>query len=238
MNDELKNLDLSSLSFDQFTQFFFARKVVPDKEQFDLFMVDLSGETYDESVAMSPSVVVDHLTALFSNFGQIASRYTIEQIDQGFWGIFGANLELYDLIFDSAVPLHNRLACIRAMYYVFSDFVAHLQTELTADLSAFYMWWDLILHGFWNPNRPFIPNTYRGDASRLDQESRQMLDVVFETLQQILALPDRESQKSALHGLGHLHHPGVHDVVQQFIDTRRSDFRMDWLQQCRDCACA
>jgi hypothetical protein len=238
MNDELKNLDLSSFSFEQFTEYFFARKVLPDKEQFDLFMVGLDGETFDESVAVSPSVVVDHMTKLFSNFGQITTKYTIEQIDQGIWGILGANLELYELIFDPVVPLDNRLACIRAMYHVFSDFVAHLQTELGPNLSSFYMWWDLILHGFWNPNKPHFPNTYKGDASKLDPESRQMLDVMFGTLEQILSLPDRESQKSALHGLGHLHHPDVHDVVQQFIDTHRSDFSVKWLEQCRDGACA
>jgi hypothetical protein len=237
MNGELKDLDLSSLSFDQFVQYFFARKVVPDKEQFDLFMVGLDGEKFDESVPVSPSTVVDHMTALFSNFGQIATKYTIEQIDQGVWGIFGANLELYELIFDPAVPLENRLSCIRSMYHVNSDFVTHLQRELGPDLSAFYMWWDLILHGFWNPNKPHFPGTYRGDASKLDQESRQVLDVMFETLQRILSLPDRKSQESALHGLGHLHHPGVHDVVQQFIDTRGSDFKMEWLEQCRDGRC-
>ena len=41
MNDELKDLDLSSMSFDQFVEYFFARKVVPDNEQFDYFLVRL-----------------------------------------------------------------------------------------------------------------------------------------------------------------------------------------------------
>jgi hypothetical protein len=237
MNDELKNLDLSSFSFDQFTEYFFAREVVPDKEQFDLFKIGLDGEKFDDAVPVSPSTVVEHMTLLFSNFGQIATKYTIEQIDQGVWGIWGANLELYELVFDPAIPLDKRIACIRSMYYVYSDFVAHLQAELGPDLSAIYMWWDLILHGFWTPNKPHIPGTYKGDASKLDLESRRILDVMFETLQQILSLPHRESQKSALHGLGHLYHPDVYDVVQQFIDTQASDFSLKWLEQCRDGAC-
>ena len=50
-------------------------------------------------------------------------------------------------------------------------------------------------------------------------------------------LPDRNSQKSALHGLGHLHHPDVHGEVQQFIDTHGEGFTLKWLEQCRDGVC-
>lgn len=237
MNDELKDLDLSSLSFEQFAEYFFARKVVPDNEQFDLFMVGLDGKKFSKSVPVSPSAVVDYMTALFSNFGQIATKCTIEQIDQGVWGILGENLRLYEFIFDPSIPLENRLSCIRSMYHVYSDFVANLQTELGPNLSGFYMWWDLILHGFWTSDKSHLPGTWKGDASKLDSESRQILDVMFETLQRILSLPDGKSQESALHGLGHLDHPGVRDEVQRFIDTRGSDFRLEWLEQCRDGAC-
>jgi hypothetical protein len=62
-----------------------------------------------------------------------------------------------------------------------------------------------------------------------------LLDVMFETLTCIFLLPDRESQKSALHGLAHLYHPEVRDAVQEFIDTNKSDFSLKWLEQCRDC---
>jgi hypothetical protein len=237
MNDELKDLDLSSMSFDQFVEYFFARKAVPDNEQFDLFMVGLDGEKFDESVPTSPSVVVNHMTALFSNFGQIATKYTIEQVDQAVWGMLGAHLRLYEFIFDASIPLENRLACIRSMYHVYADFVSHLQTELGPGLSGFCMWWDLVLHGFWTSDKPCFPGTWKGDASKLDSDSRLLLDVMFETLKRILALPDRESQQSALHGLGHLDHPDVRDTVQQFIDARKSDFRLEWLEQCRDGAC-
>jgi hypothetical protein len=53
----------------------------------------------------------------------------------------------------------------------------------------------------------------------------------------MLLLPDRNSQKSALHGLGHLHHPDVHGEVQQFIDTHGEGFTLKWLEQCRDGVC-
>jgi hypothetical protein len=101
--------------------------------------------------------------------------------------------------------------------------------------TASYMWWDLILHGFWDSSRPVIAGTWRGDPSKLDAESRILLDVLFETLTRILAIPNRASQLSALHGLGHLYHPQVHDAVQQFIDTNPPGFSLKWLEQCRDC---
>jgi len=96
------------------------------------------------------------------------------------------------------------------------------------------MWWDLILEGFWRLPRPFVPGTYRGDASKLDSESRALLDAMFETLKRILDLPCIEAQRCALHGLGHLHHPGVRNTVQHYIDARKSELDLAWLERCRD----
>jgi hypothetical protein len=41
LSDEPKNLDLSAKTFEEFVEFFFARRVVPDKEQWDYFKTDL-----------------------------------------------------------------------------------------------------------------------------------------------------------------------------------------------------
>lgn len=235
-HDELRDLDLSSFSFEEFTAFFFAREVVPDDEQFDYFLTDLHGEKYSESIPAFPEVLVDYLTKLFLEFGQIASQYSLAQVDQGIWGIWGENLRLYEFLFTSSVPLESRERCIRSMYHVYFDYVSQLEREPDPEIeSGIYMWWDLILHGFWGPSRPVVPGTRLGDASKLDTESRALLDVLFETLTQILAIPNRASQQSALHGLGHLYHPNVHDTVQHFIDTNPTGFSLRWLERCRDC---
>jgi len=231
---ELKNLDLSSKTFDEFVEFFFARRVVSDNEQFDYFLTDLAGEQYDEAVPSSPTVLVKHMTKLFSEFGQIANKYSLAQVDQAVWGILGEKLRLYEFLFDTSVPLPNRLECIRSMYCVYSDFVAKSEADPDPDLSGFWMWWDLVLHGFWTPPRPFVAGTYRGDASKLDSESRVLLDVTLDTLKRILDLPHRETQRCALHGLGHLHHPEVQNTVQHYIDANKSEFPVAWLEQCRD----
>jgi len=231
---ELKNLDLSSKTFDEFVEFFFARRIVSDKEQFDYFLTDLAGKQYDEAVPSSPAILVEHMTKLFSEFGQIATKYSLAQVDQAVWGILGENLRLYEFLFDTSVPLPNRLECIRSMYCVYSDFVAKSEADPDPDLSGFWMWWDLVLHGFWTPPRPFVAGIYRGDASKLDSESRVLLDVMFDTLKRILDLPHRETQRCALHGLGHLHHPEVQNTVQHYIDANKSEFPLAWLEQCRD----
>jgi hypothetical protein len=236
VDGEQKDLDLSLLTFQEFTAFFFARAVVPDDEQFDYFLTDLRGQKYYESMPSSREVLVNHLTKLFSGFGQIARAYTLPQVDQGVWGIWGAKLRLNEFLFDPSVQLTSRLSRIRSMYHVYSDYVSKLEREPDEEKeSGFYMWWDLILHGFWDSSRPTIAGTYRGDASKLDPESRVSLDVLYETQTRILAIPNRASQRSALHGLGHLYHPHVHDAVQHFIDANSSGFSLKWLEQCRDC---
>jgi len=232
MIDEFKNLDLSSKTFGQFVRFFFARRVVSDKEHFDYFLTDLDGQRYDDAVPSSPEILVGHMTKLFSEFGDIAPQYSLPQIDQAIWSFLGAYFRLYELLFVASVPLSNRLQCIRSMYCVYSDFVARLEAD--PDLTGFFMWWDLVLHGFWTPPKSFVPGTNRGDASKLDAESRMLLDAMFETLVRILDVPNIETQRCALHGLGHLHHPEVHGIVQRYIDTNKSAFDLAWLNQCRE----
>jgi hypothetical protein len=73
--------------------------------------------------------VVNHLTKLFLEFGQIATKYALAQVDQGIWGMWGAKLRLYELLFASSVPLESRLSCIRSMYCVYSDYVSRLEPE-------------------------------------------------------------------------------------------------------------
>jgi hypothetical protein len=232
---EARTLDLSSKSFEEFLAFFFARDVVPDGEQFDYFLGEPSGERYDQAVSSSPDVVVAHMTKLFSEFGRIADLYSLAQLNQGIWGMLGENLRLYELLWDSSVPLEQRVQCIRSMYSVYSDFVSKSKVELMEN--CFDMWWDLILYGFWFQRKLFEQGTKMGDVSKLDAESRRVLDIMFETLKHILDLPDARTQGYALHGLGHLRHPAVRETVQQFINTHRADLTEEglrWAEQCRD----
>jgi hypothetical protein len=230
--DEVRNLDLSSYLFNEFVNFCFDRKVVTDKELFDYFYTDSAGQRCEEAIPASPEVLITHMTKLFSEFGAIVPKYSLTQIDQGIWAIIGPFFHLAGLLFDPSIQLPIRLECIRSMFYVYSGFVAKSEADL--NLTGLFMWWDLVLDDFWTPPRPFVAGTYKGDASKLDAESRVLLDVLFETLNRILDLPDTETQRCALHGLGHLHHPDVRHTVQHYIDANKSELPLEWLEECRD----
>jgi len=134
LTDELNSLDLSSKSFDQFVEFFFNREVVPDEKQFAYFLTDLAGERYDEAVHSLPAVVVNHMTKLFSEFGVIAPKYSLAQLDQGIWGIFGENLRLYELLWDSSVPLEQRCSVHSFDVFRVFGFCLHIQGRGNGEL--------------------------------------------------------------------------------------------------------
>ena len=65
------------------------------------------------------------------------------------------------------------------------------------------MWWDGICYD-WHCGSEF---------EREVEEDLEMQDVMFQTISAILFLDSQHCQKSALHGLGHLHHPETQTLV-------------------------
>jgi hypothetical protein len=236
LEEEVKNLDLSAKSFDEFVVFFFDREVIESDPPSDSFVADfLQIGEYDESVPSSPETVIQYMTTLFSNFAKIGAKYSLAQLDQRLWNLLGVRFELYDLLWDSSLPIELRKRCICSMYVVYSDFVSTSQVDPM--VTIFDMCWDLLGDGFWNQRKLFEAGVERGEVTRLDSDQRGLLDVMLETLVRILELPDARTQNYALHGLGHLHHPGARRVVQEYIDKNKSDFTepgLRWVEQCRD----
>lgn len=224
--NESKNLDLSTLSFDEFVEFFFQR---PENEEFWYFEPMYQRA---DSRASRPEILISHLTRLFTEFAVIAKRYSIAQIDHGIWALFpSSSVSVTEYLWDRSITLEKRLQCIRAMLHIYSDFVAISDAEVMEN--CFDMWWDMLADDFWSHTGQLKDR----DVSKLDPESRMLLDAMFDTLETILELPDLRTQKYALHGLGHLHHPGVRPLVQKFIDTNSntlSEHGLRWVEQCRD----
>jgi hypothetical protein len=218
------NLDLSRLSFDQFVELFFDH---PEGEQF--WYSDARYALSDIAV-LNPAVVA-HLTQLFSGFSAAVSRYSPLQISHGIWAMFSPSFSVMEALWDSSVPLEKRSGCIRAMGKLFTDFVPSHDAEPLQ--KCFYMWWHIIVTGFWAHAGQFES----ADASKLDSEASTLLQTIFETLKQILEMPDPRTQGYALHGLGHLQHPGVRDLIQQYLDRNEGRFTDEhtlWIEQCRD----
>ena len=180
-----------------------------------------------------------------NNFAAISREYSLGQLNQALWAIISLDFDLVQNLWDNSVPLRDRIDCIRSMYVVYSDFVA--KSEAFPLENIFDMWWDLVAQSFWSQPDFFDRSALRkgkalkridtGEVSKLDGDSRALLDAMLETLRRILELPDRRTQKFALHGLGHLHHPGVRDLVQRYIENNRDGLAPDdlkWMERCRD----
>jgi hypothetical protein len=221
------NIDLSALTFDEFVEFLFNR---PENEEY-WYQEPIYQWGY---VAVSnASALVGHATRLFSEFGVIARRYALSQIDHGIWALLadGSTLSIQESLWNSSVPLKERAQCIHSMFHVYSDFVAGSEEDGTE--TCFNMWWDLIGDGFWSS----AELTRQKNAALLSQDLKALLDAMFDTLKRILELPDPRTQRYALHGLGHLHHPAVRDLVQNFIDQHQDELdeeAREWVEQCRD----
>lgn len=234
MDGDKPLFDLAQLNFDEFVSFFFDHDI--DVEEFwyhDPAFITLG--IFDDEDTSSPAIVVDYMSRLFTTFVETLARFSLQQIDTGIWAMLGPDpFVLHKHLWLPTVPLLERTACIRSMYRVYSDFVSKSQVKVME--TCFYMWWDLVATGFWDYLR-FTEKIQAGDITHLNQEHRILLDTLFETLSKILALPDEGSQGAALHGLGHLHHLGVRDLVQTFIQQNRnrmSEEEIRWVEQCRD----
>jgi len=235
-----EEFDLSSLSYDQFIAFFFDRPAPDSNEHLPSFPVERAEWEFSR-----PEVAVTYMTSMCKNFAAISREYSLGQLNQALWAIIGLDFDLVQNLWDNSVSLRDRIDCIRSMYVVYSDFVA--KSEAFPLENIFDMWWDLIAHNFWSQRDFFDRSALRegralkridtGEVSKLDSDSRALLDAMFETLRRILDLPDRRAQKFALHGLGHIHHPGVPDLVQGYIDKNRDGLTAEdlkWMEQCRD----
>lgn len=218
------NVDLARLSFDEFVQFFFDH---PEGEQF--WYADPRFALAD--VATSSPLLVEHLTCLFQNFADATSKYSPARISHGIWAMFSPSFSLMDILWDSSIPLEKRGECICAMASLFTNFVAANDAESLQ--KCFYMWWHIIVTGFWAHQGQFEAP----DLSQLDPEAATLFETMVETLKQILAVPEPRTQGYALHGLGHLQHPGVRNLVQHYIDQNKDRFteeHVQWMEQCRD----
>ena len=189
--------DLRGASFDQFVDFLFDHEVAP-RDWYAHVEVE-----YD------PYRVVSCYTRLFTSSRFLLSRFSKDQLEQGFWAVHGPVLDcsVSNIIWDQEVPFDIRERCVRAMYRLFADLFAEEPLN-----SAANMWWDSLAYAWHCGNR----TRAKGGEDRL------MQDVMFETLARILEIPSEPCQVAALHGLGHLHHPDTDGLIQGFLGKNGS----------------
>jgi len=226
--------DLSQLTFDEFVNFFFDHDVDAEEHWYQDPSFDNFNDFNDEGV-MSPRIVVGHMTRLFTSLTDVLSRFSQRQINAGVWAMFSYGpFRLQKYLWLPSTPITERLDCIHSMFFVYSEFVAKSTVQVMEN--CFSMWWDFVSSGFWEQMH-FSDGIAEGDFAALNDERRALLDAMFQTLSKILVLSDSRAREYALHGLGHLRHPGVRSLVQRFLDEHGGEFPPDgvrWIEQCRD----
>jgi hypothetical protein len=191
--DWMLGYDIRGQRFEEFVAFLFDQPCNPEDPWY-----------WHAEVAYDPREVARHYMDLFQNPRPLVDRYTRDELEQGFWAAQSCNLDcaVSKLVFDKALSLEARAACIRAMYELYEKLFAHVSLD-----TAPHMWWDSLASG-WSCG-------YRDRSRGGDDEKIQ--DVMFETLSRILSLSDPGCQYDALHGLGHLHHPGTAALIADYL---------------------
>jgi hypothetical protein len=219
-----EEFDLSALGYPEFLAFFFDRPVVGKEQTWDLFRRGI-----DYFIASNPATAVEHLQTMCRTFSDLTKVYSHEQLDQGLWAVFGAGISCEQFLFDPTVGPGLRVDCIESMYVPFRDVVAH--STLGKRESFYWMWWDMILHTFWNI---FYETNDRYDA--FSDDGKRMSDAMNRTLLKILALNNKACQWSALHGMGHLNHPLRRLDVQNYLNVHRNELTAEDAQWVEDCS--
>jgi hypothetical protein len=193
-------VDISDYSFDDFVAFLFARDVQEIAER--------NSKKWDPwywhvEVTFDAQRTCEYYVRLFRQPAFLLERFSKAQLEEGFWGIQVANLDCsaYNIVLDSDLPFAAKEECVRSMF----DLFQHLYSVDPLESSA-QIWWDSFCYD-WTI------------GLRKNREDDLMLqNVMFETLAKILDLDSEACQRSALHGLGHLHHPDTEELIERFID--------------------
>lgn len=185
----------TQLSFDEWIKFVFDHpfKEPPwywDKSWYEFW--DAWSEHFE------PDRHLAYVTKLFDNASSLLiDRYSPEQIDQGLTMLLSGpkDFEIRELIWSHKLPWAVRAKCVASMVILFRDIFSQLPIE-----HACFMWWDELRD--WDHRKDRDPH---------------IREVIVKALEQILTLPSRDCQMSALHGLGHLPHPSRVSLIQDYL---------------------
>jgi hypothetical protein len=191
-------VDLTGCSFKAFVDFIFQRDVPAE-------LSDARPWYWDTEVEFDPGEVCHQYVQLFGKPEFLCDAFSSSQLEQGFWAVISSTLECSaaNLIWHDDLDFGTRESCVKSMYEVFRRLFAIQPLDTSVQ-----MWWDALCYDWHCGNR----------AREKGGEDARMQDVIFETLSRILDLSSWHCQASALHGLGHLHHPRTTDVIDNFLN--------------------
>jgi hypothetical protein len=196
--------DLRNASYDAFVAFVFDH--YPEDEVDNKWYWHL-----DEDVEVDPRRVVEHLTRMCTHASQLLDEYTPMQVAEGLNYVFGAggSSEFRDQFWNPDVPWPERRRCILAIPRLYHDV---LERDPDGVGGCAYMLWDSIAYDYYCGNR---------DPGRNPEDAR-VQDAMLEALTSMLASDHPETQRGALHGLGHLSHRDSSRVIRDFLSSGRA----------------
>jgi|SRR5580658_5047337 hypothetical protein len=192
-------IDATNYSFEDFVELHFNHE----------FAQSVNQEWYwNSDLIFAPTQFCAYHIRLFHEPEILFSRFSKAQLEGGFWGmISGVDWSLRTLLWELDIPFSQRKESVRAMVDPFRRFFAVEPLDTSC-----HMWWDALCYDWHSENR----------VRERGGEDLQMQDVMFETLSSILYLDAAQCQAAALHGLGHLHHPETHLLINKYIDDHPS----------------
>jgi hypothetical protein len=199
--DGYTHYNLRDATFEGFVDFLFDREVVPTP-------VAGTGAAepwyWHAEVAFDPMQVASFYIELFTGPRFLLDRFSLDQVEQGFWAIQSSNIEcaVTEIIWHPQLPFEIRESCVRSMYHLYELLFADVPLETSSD-----MWWDSLAYDWHCGNRVRV----KGGEDHL------MQDIMFDTLGRILQIPSVSCQGAALHGLGHLHHPETSNLILAYL---------------------
>ena len=192
--------DLRGRSLEEIQDFIFAHPVPTSK--------DKRGWWFEAVVEFEPEEYVTRLTELFREPAALRTRYTREELEQGFGMLIsGENTGLESLLWDTAIPWEVRDALIQSTVDLYEKLFAFEPLD-----TSVYMFWDALAYGYCVPTR--YPET--------DSEDSRIQHAMFSALTQILRIDSITCQMAALHGLGHLRHSDTEQAIKAYLASNPS----------------
>ena len=210
----MTTLDLRNLAFEDWVRAIFDHPApaTPDGEEW--YWTDL-----DFELAADPDQQIEHLSEFCRDASFLLDSFSVRQIDQGLWLIFGSagDDEFYGHLWNADVPWELRSGCIRSIPRLWPALFER------ADVGAMsYMLWDSLAYDYQSYER----------QPEYDFEAKRVQDAMFAALEEQLASNVPATQYAALHGLGHLRHAGTVELLGRYMnrpdidDELRRDARL------------
>ncbi len=143
-----RSINISPVSYLSWLRLVFNHPAPPSEESDSSEDQDGYWQSGVEFHVSNSTRLVEHMTRLCREFKSVSDSYSLQQIDKGIWFLLGAGVEFGQYLANSEVPLEKRLGCVRAMFFVYADFVAPSEVEVMKN--CFHMWWDMACSSFWD----------------------------------------------------------------------------------------